>query len=413
MKKNWFWQFVITMGAFSLSAESLECSLSLNQNEELSKKIYSESRESVGRKKNSPSIIVCPPLPKCCPPPPKCLPPSPVTVYKNPCRLVCDKIVLTPASHLCAGRLYSFLDVLFFSTHIGNADWAARIESSSISPSGENVFTNYPIEFKPTFGGRIGFGSHLGRDDWDTNFSFLWFQNKSSNIIKPAVEGKIWALHEAPASGFIQGENLWKVRFLILDWEIARAFFVSNHLILRPYLGIKGGGLTQTIKEKFISKDQSIDQYDLKSYFKGIGPKTGIQTSWILSDSDRSSLFIFGEMQTAVLAGRTLHRRGNKQASPTGLISPNNSSEVQGLNQKIPHPMLASFIGISWEARLAHDTLNLGIRLGYEVQYWLRQNQFLHRPIQPNDETAATITYFRLSDDLAIQGACLHIRIDF
>ncbi len=37
----------------------------------------------------------------------------------------------------------------------------------------------------------------------------------------------------------------------MLDWELGRSFYVSKHLSLRPHIGIKGGWISQHVRENF------------------------------------------------------------------------------------------------------------------------------------------------------------------
>lgn len=64
-------------------------------------------------------------------------------------------------------------------------------------------------------------------------------------------------------------------------------------------------------------------------------------------------------------------------------------------------------LGFGWESNLAEDRFHLGIKLGYEFQYWWRQNQFL------NERQFSSFNFEHESMDLSLNGATLDIRFDF
>ena len=382
--------------------------------------IWGETPEAIGscgvpeRPSNS-----CEPLPKCSPPlpncaPPPCPPPPCMTLpplCKNPCQCIGDKIVLTSAANICNANMYVFLDALYWLTNIGNSDWGLKGEDFT-SSTGEatKVISNYAANFKFAFGGRLGLGFNTQLDGWDINLYYTWFRDKSLTEIILGSGVGAWALHEPAVADFTQGINKWVVLFHCLDWELARAYFVSHNLILRPYLGLKLAYISQKVIETFQGGSGN-EIYNLKLQFEGLGPKGGINTKWIFSNCNQNNMYIFGDFEAALMCGRLKNTRQEPAYKIQG--AKEIITHFKRLDQTIPHPMMRYFMGIGWQARLASNTLNFDARIGYEIQYWFRQNQFIHRPVLGYDDVKIAPTYFRLSDDLAFQGFTLKLGLDF
>ena len=112
---------------------------------------------------------------------------------------------------------------------------------------------------------------------------------------------------------------------------------------------------------------------------------------------------LFGSISGALLWGR--FDTNNKEARdlPTGDVS---SLVVKDtFHRVVPNAQMA--LGLSWDANLNDEQNHLGIKLGYEFQYWWRQNQFL------NEEQAFFFGLQHESTDMTLNGVTLDVRFDF
>lgn len=350
-------------------------------------------------------VRACPPAPcppKPCPPPP-CIPKPIICKPAKPCRPICDPLCLSPAVSLCDTGIYAFLDVLLWKTDIGNSDWLLQV------PEGNNPgFIQTQKQFKFQWGFRAGLGYTLQNGEWDTNFAYTWFRGKQNqNFTIDSGTVKAFLLHQ-DAGNFDTVTNNWSIMLNVLDWEIGSSFFINRNLILRPKVGLKAGLIKQKIQEDLTASGSTNRHFLMKSRFLGVGPFCGLNSCWILGGYGGSFCAVVGEFDASFMYGQTKHTF--IRAAAADFTDP---ITTIGLNQKIPRPMLRSLLGLGWSSRLGPDTMNLTIKLGYEVQYWFRQNQILHRPAQEADATLTSTTSLRLSDDLAFHGFVLSFRFDF
>lgn len=343
-------------------------------------------------------VMKCPPKP--CPPP--CAPRPLVCKTRNPCRAICDPISLSPASNLCDAGMYVFLNLLYWNTHIGNSDWLLRVEAMDTNPVG----TNFQKNFKFAWGGRLGIGYNSSYDDWDFAILYTWFRNKNVQIAELGTGTGLTPLHTAATTVPTKAQNEWLVYFHNIDLTVGRDQYYSRKLAMRPFVGVRGAWIKQTVRESYIA-GTSTEETILKGRFWGIGPLVGVNTKWILGDVRSSYLSLFGDFDGALMYGRFSHYRGHIAAVPG---TPNT---IAGLDQRLPVPMVRAFMGLGWDSRISQDSMNIGIKIGYEVQYWFRQNQFLHLPGEDGKLETPRTTYHRLSDDLSFHGLTLSVRLDF
>jgi len=110
------------------------------------------------------------------------------------------------------------------------------------------------FSFKWDYGFRIGLGSHLLYDQWDTGFYWTRFctdaQHSISSILQLVPPQEFFA-------GFLSGDNprsmsaTWRLSFNLADWELGRSCCISKRISMRPFLGIKAGWINQSIHAKY------------------------------------------------------------------------------------------------------------------------------------------------------------------
>jgi len=72
----------------------------------------------------------------------------------------------------------------------------------------------------------------------------------------------------------------------MFDWELGRSYWISKNLSLRPFFGIKGGWINQSINGTYYNLiinnvlTNNLGTEHLKNNFWGIGPLGGINTNW-------------------------------------------------------------------------------------------------------------------------------------
>jgi len=333
-----------------------------------------------------------PPPPKPCkPPPPPCKPKPPVCKKPCPPVPVCCNI-LCSADPLSANGWFVFADALYWHADVDNSDWAFKNNDTT---STVIAGPNHALDFKWSWGFRAGIGANMDYDQWDTNLYYTWFRTSHSNSLGTEA-AQVGSDLLGLASPFTQGSINWKVQFSMIDWELGRAFYVSKHLSLRPHIGIKGGWIHQRVRENFT---KAIGPYSSssKNNFWGVGASGGFNSAWTFATLGSNHFGFFGDFAGALMYGHFNVKHEETSFNPSGL------------SRNLMVPMLQGLFGLSWDTGFSCNQYHFGIRVGYEFQYWWKQNQMLRNEIK----TGSLINYSRSSGDLGLQGLTVDFRFDF
>ncbi len=259
------------------------------------------------------------------------------------------------------------------------------------------------FNFKWDYGFRIGLGSHLLHDQWDTVFYWTRFHTDARHSISPILQ-------LVPAqeffAGFLSGDNprsmsaAWRISLNLADWELGRSYCISNELSMRPFLGIKAGWINQSIQAQYDGliieeafTNNSGKEY-LKNNFFGIGPSGGVNSKWNLYNCESHLLSLFSDVSTAVLWGIwTCSDVYKNTLSYTSSVNTKKSS--------LGSPAFRGFMGITWETKMNADKSHFTAKIGYEMQLWLNQLRINTFQLQ------------RLQGNLTFQGITFCCRFDF
>jgi hypothetical protein len=199
----------------------------------------------------------------------------------------------------------------------------------------------------------------------------------------------------------------------MFDWDLGRWQYFSKNLALRPYVGVKGGWIHTKVASKFASSTgagASISE-SFKNNYWGVGPSAGINTLWVLGCSGARMdhrFSLFGDFGGALQYGHF-----NVTSTTAGVNTAGTSVgglNQTGLNRNQATAMLQGAMGISWDTSFNRDRCHFMLKLGYELQYWFRQNQLIGTAY---DAATGLASNFRFSDDMALQGATAELRFDF
>lgn len=293
------------------------------------------------------------------------------------------------------------------SNWIVSADFLAWFASQEVSSIWADVITvgnntstweALSFNFKWDYGLRIGAG-HLLNDEWDIALSWSWFHTDAKHTIpyksNASISPEFFAAYlsgDAPQSMSVK----WRLLFSIFDLELGQSYWVSKGLFLRPFLGIKGGLINQSIRGQYYNL--TIDHVltgnsgkeHLKNNFWGIGPLGGINTKW----STSSFFDFFGDFSMATMWGTWI-------CSDVYNNSASKTSSVNMKNSTLGALMFRGFMGIEWNVNFHENKSHFSTKLGYEMQLWLNQLRF------------ATFQLQRLHGDLTLQGVTFNCRFDF
>lgn len=305
-----------------------------------------------------------------------------------------------------------FADVLIWkAAQSGAENWAQVFETS------DNVVNVdiLRVSFGCDVGFRAGFGWCLPCDQWDTQLYYTRFHTEGKD--RASTNGEIASsflgnFYIANSDGLKTGPTYqkaaieWTISFNVFDWELGRDFCICQDFSLRPFIGLKGGWINQTIDSKWqtpifpnpdpffppIPFDRA--EENLKNHFWGIGPSTGLNLKCEWATFCRHSFSLFGDFSGALLYGHWDFRDfyQNDKLEEVSIDVPNINGAAA---------MLRGFVGIGWATDFNNQQQSFSVKLGYEAQFWLSQLQFY------------SLNTGRLNNELTLQGGTVDFQFNF
>lgn len=323
---------------------------------------------------------------------------------------------LSSAATKGSNEWYLFGDALYWHASEGGTDWAS-FQDASNGPTQGNL---HHVDFKWSWGFRVGLGVNTNHDGWDTDIYYTWFNTANSNGVGPAdfTTSQVFD-NVAATDNVIDGSIDWKIDFSMFDWEVGRWYYFSPTFALRPHVGVKGGWIHQPIKFHFSSvptedKPGTNYYYDYGNNYWGVGGSAGFNTLWILgrTGKNRDHRFcFFGDFAAALLYGHfDIKQKVDVYDANGELVTrPVNSFRINNIGRNLLTSMVQGDLGLSWDAPLQNDRYHFTFRVGYEFQYWLRQNQLTTIESLHNEQ----VHFLRMAEDLGLQGLTVDLRFDF
>ncbi len=310
----------------------------------------------------------------------------------------------------CGSDMFLTAEFIAWTAREDHLGFALKQQTStdailSSTSKGEVIHPNWKL--KPGF--KVGVGMLFDCDGWDIYANYTWLKTgrtkttATSTSTKTLVDlGWIQNSTDPYITSISEISGNWKHKFNTLDLELGRNFFISTCLHLRPHLGMKGSWQkqTMTVKETGLSATSSTVQaavgqgeYTLDSW--GIGIRSGLDTAWHFTPC----WSIFGEFSATALweyfdsAASVVIQNQATQLFTVPLHADDRFHSIK--------PVLEGYIGFRWEDWFCCDEYHWSIELGWEIQWWGDQNQFLNTTIETR------------SGNLGLQGLTLKTRFDF
>jgi hypothetical protein len=302
-----------------------------------------------------------------------------------------------------------FADFLYWTARESGADnWALNF---SIGSSKEDIDI-LSVPFKWNLGLRCGIDYNLNYNGWDIKGIYTWFltqgkdrQNSISGLSSPFL-GNFY-INNADGSNiqaspkYARAQVRWTILFNIFDWELGRKYYISSHLILRPFAGLKGGWIQQKIHTKWLNPINVTSENtflngaeNLKNDFWGIGPSIGIDSEWKLGCLGKVNYHLFADFSGAILGGRWSFKDIYQNDQPQRVSV--DTSNLTGASS-----MLKAVLGLKCIKKLISNRVSFYARIGFESQVWLNQLQFY------------SYNTGRLSNPLTLQGAIVDLNFNF
>ncbi len=292
--------------------------------------------------------------------------------------------------------------LIWYASEQLSSAWFSQITTEIQGFDVFDTFSATPFSFSWDVGFRVGLGYGMEYDEWDTQLSWSRFctsaqHSVAGGVILPEFFGTF--LHgDGPDFGSID----WSLFYNMMNWDLGRSYWVSDALSFRPFFGLQGGWIDQTMHSKWHVVSQTVNgvatpvdylaKEDLRNDFWGVGPLGGINTKWILGRTSSYRFHLFGDVSSAWMWG--VWACDDIYTNPTPeKISTNMSDSTLGAL------MLRGIMGLGWDATIRK--ISVSLQMGFETQFWLNQ---LRIP---------TFQQLRLHGDLTLQGGSFKARLDF
>ena len=278
--------------------------------------------------------------------------------------------------------------------------WADVITSSGNTSS----WKAQGFDFDWDYGFRLGVGYKMVHDEWDTALYWTWFRTDATHTLSSEPGQTLRPEFFAAFLSFDTPRSMsanWDLFFNMFDAELGRRFWLSKNVSLRPFIGIKGGWIDQSIRVKYF--DLVVDSIfptdltakeRLKNDFWGVGPLGGVNSLWKILGSGSRFFSLFGNFSVATMWGSWACSDVYKSPLPK-------TSSVNTKDSVLGALMMGGFLGIGWDTNFYKEKAHFALKLGYEMQIWFNQLRI------------ATFQLQRLHDDLTLQGLTLNCQVDF
>jgi len=187
-------------------------------------------------------------------------------------------------------------------------------------------------EKRPNFkfdpGYRIGLSTICPDGCWDAALNWTHF-NTSARATGSSfifVEfNSYWELNPN-ANSLDLCKGRWNLNMDLIDLEIAHRYHINQCLVLRPFVGLRGGRINQTYRI-FSTFSDSVDLYisrlHARNNFVGVGPRIGLNIAFEVCQG----LSVFGEAAGSILYG-SLDRHTNERSDLYSFEEVDESGEI-------------------------------------------------------------------------------------
>lgn len=319
--------------------------------------------------------------------------------------------------------IFFTLDVLYWRANVGGTEFAY----SDNDPSGSIPIKGRTkdIDFGWDWGVRAGIGYNFEHDGWDIRLKYTWFEGDGDESTNPGLNSSVIPLRGSstivstvanPNNRFLfckSAKAQFDFEYQSLDLELGRAYYTSGKLSFRPFWGLRTAWIDLNQSTKYTGGDPvpfpdpgpgdklglQVNTVSIKdsSNFWGIGPRLGVDSKWYLG----YGVSIFGNVTGALLFGHFDVDHREK-------FSPNLDNRIKlNADRHAFSPTAQMQLGLRYDTYIHNDKQHLGIGLGYEANYWWRQNQMI------KIDDSEVVKYERYSEDISMHGLTLDIKWDF
>ncbi|MBS0626839.1 MAG: hypothetical protein JSS09_01345 [Verrucomicrobia bacterium] len=294
-------------------------------------------------------------------------------------------------------------DYLYWTAREDNLEYASTGYTNNNDTSVSSGYSKTP-SFQYKSGFKAGLGFNFGHDTWDTLFNYTWYQsNHNKSSLKGDYDDGLTPTFSPyitleTTDFFNSARSLWAIHFNSLDWEVGRNCYISKYLSLRPFVGLKGSWQNQAFNNTYegLVIGTPFNYYNnSKSSFWGVGIRSGINTTWHLSEN----WSLFGDLALSALwSSFDTYRKDkyNVAGDEPKICTVNEKRYTNSVT-----PVLELSLGVRKDVWFFRNRLHFGAQAGWEEQVWWDLNQFTLNLGLPR------------GGNLYLQGLTARLRLDF
>lgn len=317
--------------------------------------------------------------------------------------MICTFLSLLSGLSAASGEVTVFEDLMYWhASQETTSPWAyvQTIQNPTPPPPRpSNTYTEPNVHFDWSPGIKVGI-QYKKQELFDTKWYWTYFSTKTKEAITAAPNEII--LPEffngfTSLNVFNAAQLDWRLIMNMVDAEIGHQFNPLDTLTVRPFIGVKGGTINQSIDSSWQENVFNTTIYssteNLKNNFFGIGPSFGIDSVWHLY----KNMNIRSDFATALLWGHwNIKDIFHRPEALLGLI-PETTVSTSTNNSMLGSFMARGFMGLEWTFKAK---ALVTIKAGYEMQFWSNQ---LRLPV---------FQALPIHGDLTLQGATCGILIN-
>lgn len=342
----------------------------------------------------------------------------------------CYSVNLAP--HLPNGGFWVSADFLYWQANEDGLEFGTKMVGGpliGVSSEIDTKLLDFDFEWNPGF--RVGIGYVFDcYDHWALGLNWTHIHNRAhgkgtaagiesqtgniDTIVSPWVN-LVFNL----SMGASKADAHWDVQFNTLDLDLSRSFFVTERLVLNPYVGLRGARIDQDYKAKyniiFLLMENDPEPVRTVTFkadndFSSIGLRGGSDFIWHFNEHWN----LFAKVSGAVLYGRfkVEMKNLNDQGLGEGEIDPmplNFSASEHFWRTRLN---FEEAIGFGWETFFCCNQYRLSASIAYEASQWLNQNQLFYTFYLRGQDTISHVP-IRNQGNLGFQGIRAGVQFDF
>ncbi len=311
---------------------------------------------------------------------------------------------VTPSSRGCNNTgFYMAGSFIYWKSGYTDMMISSRVQNPGVQTS-KNKKISLDTQYDPGF--KLGIGCNFHRDVWDIFFNWTWLQSNltdKQHTHTPKLATFLGNIvpQESSINLTHQFKARWHFDFDALDLELGRNFYISKYISIRPFAGLKGSLIKHNLEMTYVTPIdpagtslQSSMHSQYKDHIWGIGPRLGINSRWVLGQSN----FAFLANAAGSIIWEDFHPSSstnylNAQGAPVRI------GKMHGHQQEL-NPVAEVFLGFDW-GRCLRKHFYVNLSAGYEMQYWWNQEK--------------TSSFFDIEPSKAfnLHGLTTTLRLDF